>query len=94
MATKFALLLCSGTELMEKGIRREFPAINIPDNVNEKFFISGYLNELSKPYKENTSISFPKKNSSILKQDFFNVSKIYNMDHEEARRPSILWLQR
>lgn len=71
MATKFALLLCSGTELMEKGIRREFPAINIPDNVNEKFFISGYLNELSKPYKENTSISFPKKNSSILKQRFF-----------------------
>ncbi|CAI4690097.1 BBM_1a_G0041290.mRNA.1.CDS.1 [Saccharomyces cerevisiae] len=71
MATKFALLLCSGTELMEKGIRREFPAINIPDNVNEKFFISGYLNELSKPYKENTSISFPKKNSSILKQGFF-----------------------
>ena len=56
---------------MEKGIRREFPAINIPDNVNEKFFISGYLNELSKPYKENTSISFPKKNSSILKQRFF-----------------------
>ncbi|AJS89920.1 Asi1p [Saccharomyces cerevisiae YJM1399] len=71
MATKFALLLCSGTELMEKGIRREFPAINIPDNVNEKFCISGYLNELSKPYKENTSISFPKKNSSILKQRFF-----------------------
>ncbi|AJS88176.1 conserved hypothetical protein [Saccharomyces cerevisiae RM11-1a] len=71
MTTKFALLLCSGTELMEKGIRREFPAINIPDNVNEKFFISGYLNELSKPYKENTSISFPKKNSSILKQRFF-----------------------
>lgn len=71
MATKFALLLCSGTELMEKGIRREFPAINIPDNVNEKFLISGYLNELSKPYKENTSISFPKKNSSILKQRFF-----------------------
>ncbi|CAI4698964.1 BBL_G0041240.mRNA.1.CDS.1 [Saccharomyces cerevisiae] len=71
MATKFALLLCSGTELMEKGIRREFPAINIPDNVNEIFFISGYLNELSKPYKENTSISFPKKNSSILKQRFF-----------------------
>ncbi|CAI4671822.1 BAK_1a_G0041120.mRNA.1.CDS.1 [Saccharomyces cerevisiae] len=71
MATKFALLLCSGTELMEKGIRREFPSINIPDNVNEKFFISGYLNELSKPYKENTSISFPKKNSSILKQRFF-----------------------
>ncbi|CAI4711908.1 CIC_collapsed_G0043010.mRNA.1.CDS.1 [Saccharomyces cerevisiae] len=71
MATKFALLLCSGTELMEKGIRREFPAINIPDNINEKFFISGYLNELSKPYKENTSISFPKKNSSILKQRFF-----------------------
>ncbi|CAI4979233.1 AVN_HP_G0108270.mRNA.1.CDS.1 [Saccharomyces cerevisiae] len=71
MATKFALLLCSGTELMEKGIRREFPAINIQDNVNEKFFISGYLNELSKPYKENTSISFPKKNSSILKQRFF-----------------------
>ncbi|CAI4678885.1 BGN_3a_G0041440.mRNA.1.CDS.1 [Saccharomyces cerevisiae] len=71
MAIKFALLLCSGTELMEKGIRREFPAINIPDNVNEKFLISGYLNELSKPYKENTSISFPKKNSSILKQRFF-----------------------
>ncbi|CAD6639844.1 HN1_G0019430.mRNA.1.CDS.1 [Saccharomyces cerevisiae] len=71
MATKFALLLCSGTELMEKGIRREFPAINIPDNVNEKFFISGYLNELSKPYKENTSISFPKNNSSLLKRRFF-----------------------
>ncbi|CAD6639141.1 XXYS1_4_G0025950.mRNA.1.CDS.1 [Saccharomyces cerevisiae] len=74
MATKFALLLCSGTELMEKGIRREFPAINIPDNVNEKFFISGYLNELSKPYEENTSISFPKKNSSILKRRFFLMS--------------------
>lgn len=73
MATKFALLLCSGTELMEKGIRREFPAINIPDNVNERFFISGYLNELAKPCEEDTSINCPKYHSSISRRKYFSM---------------------
>ena len=71
MATKFALLLCSGTELMEKGIRREFPAVNIPDNVNEKFYISGYLNELTQPSKDDKTSDFLKQRSSISKPRFF-----------------------
>ncbi|CAI4048341.1 putative ubiquitin-protein ligase ASI1 SKDI_13G2490 [Saccharomyces kudriavzevii IFO 1802] len=67
MATKFALLLCSGTELMEKGIRREFPAVNIPNNVNERFYISGYLNELENPYKDDITTDCRKHHSPISK---------------------------
>ncbi|EJS44229.1 asi1p [Saccharomyces arboricola H-6] len=71
MATKFALLLCSGTELMEKGIRREFPAVNIPENVSERFYIGGYLNELSKPPKGDIPVDCRKRHSPISKPKFF-----------------------
>lgn len=71
MATKFALLLCSGTELMEKGIRRELPTVNIPDNVNERFYISGYLNELTQSGKDDKTSDFLKRGSSISKPRFF-----------------------
>ena len=73
MATKFALLLCSGTELMEKGIRREFPTVNIPGSVNERFFISGYLNELAKPLKEDMPIDCSENHSSISKHRLFSI---------------------
>lgn len=45
--SKLALLLCSGTESMEKGIHREFSPLNAPQNVHPSYFVSPYMNRIS-----------------------------------------------
>lgn len=47
VVNKMALLLCNGTESMNKGIHREFSALNVPTGIHHSYIVSGYLNRVS-----------------------------------------------
>lgn len=47
VVSKLALLLCSGTESMNKGVHREFSSLNAPNSIHHSYIISGYMNRVS-----------------------------------------------
>lgn len=63
--SRLGLFLCLGSESKEKGFHREFPNLNVPQHISDKFTISKYLNKIE--FSERNTIS-RKSHKAVIKK--------------------------